>query len=375
MSKMERLKASVAQLLAVAVHEVLDVVGQAVSEYQEETARTQRENESLRRRLWELQEVVKTVSTGGPHSLSLAVSEGRSPIEQQHYEQDWNCSLREDTELTVHEEKAELIRHRRTRQRDEELRRLESDHSADSEAECEVLGLSALGSECGTQMSDTAQSIFTCRSVKNDSDVDSVHTVNIPNTLSPNTCNSGTMPSLASDEIKMEPEPPECSMSEQHAAQIPLYGCADALGNLAQDEPNQELYHSERESQGQIYLQPERSTVGKRFKFGKIIRSLSDNKKHKQYKRKEEQHICFLCGKTFSRVANLRIHQRCHTGEKPYCCVQCGRCFSQAGDLKKHKRVHTGEKPYHCIQCGKSFSRGENLKRHQKTHVGDPLLV
>lgn len=64
MSKLERLNASVAQLLAVAVHEVLDVVGQAVTEYQEETARTRRENDSLKRRLRDLQEVLKRVEGG-----------------------------------------------------------------------------------------------------------------------------------------------------------------------------------------------------------------------------------------------------------------------------------------------------------------------
>ncbi|MFT7819313.1 zinc finger and BTB domain-containing protein 14-like isoform X1, partial [Arapaima gigas] len=41
MSKIERLNARVAKLLAVAVHEVLEVVKETVSEYQEKTARTQ----------------------------------------------------------------------------------------------------------------------------------------------------------------------------------------------------------------------------------------------------------------------------------------------------------------------------------------------
>lgn len=55
MSKVERLNARVAKLLTVAVHEVLEVVRETVSEYQEKTARTQRENERLRRKVQELQ--------------------------------------------------------------------------------------------------------------------------------------------------------------------------------------------------------------------------------------------------------------------------------------------------------------------------------
>jgi cell shape-determining protein MreC len=56
MSKLERLNCRVAKLLSAAVQEVLEVVKETVSEYQDKTARTQRENESLKRRLQELQE-------------------------------------------------------------------------------------------------------------------------------------------------------------------------------------------------------------------------------------------------------------------------------------------------------------------------------
>ncbi|CAL8307919.1 unnamed protein product [Boreogadus saida] len=56
MAKLERLNARVAKLLTVAVQEVLEVVKETVSEYQDKTARTQRENESLKRRLQELQD-------------------------------------------------------------------------------------------------------------------------------------------------------------------------------------------------------------------------------------------------------------------------------------------------------------------------------
>ncbi|KAJ8284308.1 hypothetical protein COCON_G00031580 [Conger conger] len=80
MSKIERLNARVAKLLTVAVHEVLEVVRETVSEYQEKTARTQRENESLRRRLQELQDKTKRANIGA----SLPVIRGRSLIERQH---------------------------------------------------------------------------------------------------------------------------------------------------------------------------------------------------------------------------------------------------------------------------------------------------
>ncbi|KAG5831953.1 hypothetical protein ANANG_G00285950 [Anguilla anguilla] len=333
MSKMERLNASVAQLLAVAVHEVLDVVGQAVSEYQEETARTRRENDSLKRRVRELQEALRRTGGGAALPLSLSAAEGRSPAEEQHGEQEWSSGLREEAELAAEEEKGEFLRLKRSRWREEEPGRPESERSADSEAECDALGPTG-----APRTSDAPHAAFASHGLKNDVDLDSIHAACLPSKPSPGASNPATLPGLSSDEIKMESEsePPECSVVEQH-------------------------------SRG--------TAAPKRFRFGKAVRSLPDGKKHRPHKRKEEQHICFLCGKTFSRVANLRIHQRCHTGEKPYCCMQCGRCFSQAGDLKKHKRVHTGEKPYHCAHCGKSFSRGENLKRHQKTHVGDSLLV
>lgn len=56
MSKLENLNARVAKLLTQAVYEVLEAVKDTVSEYQEKTARTQRENESLKRRLQELKD-------------------------------------------------------------------------------------------------------------------------------------------------------------------------------------------------------------------------------------------------------------------------------------------------------------------------------
>lgn len=71
MSKLERLNARVAKLLTEAVHEVLEMVKETVSEYQEKTARTLRENESLKRRLQELQNKITRESTRGYKCIYL----------------------------------------------------------------------------------------------------------------------------------------------------------------------------------------------------------------------------------------------------------------------------------------------------------------
>ncbi|KAK6329186.1 hypothetical protein J4Q44_G00011640 [Coregonus suidteri] len=71
MSKIERLNARVAKLLTVAVHEVLQVVKETVSEYQENTARTQRENESLRKIVQELQDKMKSENTGAVQTVTV----------------------------------------------------------------------------------------------------------------------------------------------------------------------------------------------------------------------------------------------------------------------------------------------------------------
>lgn len=64
MTKIDRLNVRVEKLLFKAVQEVLEVVKETVSEYQEKTARTQRENQSLKRRLLELQEKIQLDSNG-----------------------------------------------------------------------------------------------------------------------------------------------------------------------------------------------------------------------------------------------------------------------------------------------------------------------
>ncbi|KAI1896352.1 hypothetical protein AGOR_G00093910 [Albula goreensis] len=107
MTKFQLLNAFLTKRLMVAVQEILEMVENTVSEYQEETARTKRENESLR---WKLREVGLETEAAFCQGDALLASRGKRLTEQQCCEKEWSSSLRQqDPELTLTEEKQELI--------------------------------------------------------------------------------------------------------------------------------------------------------------------------------------------------------------------------------------------------------------------------
>ncbi|XP_070556431.1 zinc finger protein ZFP2-like isoform X2 [Ptychodera flava] len=113
--------------------------------------------------------------------------------------------------------------------------------------------------------------------------------------------------------------------------------------------------------------------------------------------RLSKQHVCLVCGKSFTNKYRLVRHEVIHTGERPYKCEICHRKFTRKDHMERHKsRQHPngelgtpskkGRKPkvapnqedeletvtglpdFQCQLCGMVFQNKTGLNLHKKCH-------
>lgn len=88
---------------------------------------------------------------------------------------------------------------------------------------------------------------------------------------------------------------------------------------------------------------------------------------HKLYRHRTERiHECAICLKTFKQRGDLRAHVKRHQIAEPYRCDKCDFETLNEECLTKHSKLHSKNNEYVCHLCKRAFSRGNNLSRHLK---------
>nr|XP_029482010.1 zinc finger and SCAN domain-containing protein 2-like [Oncorhynchus nerka] len=365
MTKLQYLNVYLTERLMQAAEEILGVVGDTISEYQEEIARTKRENQYLKRHLI-------TPVLPAPQPIVSWVSEQQTPPEQQRCEQEWSSSLgQEDTEPTqIKEEQGEL----RTRQEVEQIQGPEADTKEDSI----IIPLCVKG-DCDqeppqpTHLLQTVENrekysllTNTTGQIKTEPDGEGyVVSLSEPTSDSPQSQPlSAVNPDCSrtqsenTESVQRDPERRPEEDTQTHSCTQ----CGAVFCELSQLKAHM-LSHTEPHSGDTSHRQILCTVCWKSFT------STSYLKVHLCSHNKEKPFHCGVCGKSFSYSGRFREHQRIHTGERPYRCHVCGKRFNRSTHLKTHLRVHTGEKPYSCPVCGKGFSQSSQIKGHLRTHT------
>ncbi|XP_013397168.1 zinc finger protein 665 [Lingula anatina] len=107
---------------------------------------------------------------------------------------------------------------------------------------------------------------------------------------------------------------------------------------------------------------------------GESFSKMAELKKHRVKLHAEDVLKCHLCGRTCPNRSALYKHILRHNKDKKFVCEECGKAFTSQSTLYHHRRgLHSSEdnKPFHCKLCLKKFNFSNSLKLHMLRHKGE----
>ncbi|PWA18531.1 hypothetical protein CCH79_00020743 [Gambusia affinis] len=347
MTKLQLLSAYLTERLTTVVKEVLDVVEDTVAQYREETARTRRENESLRRQLRDI--LLLEAETEWLRSTQAGL--GFVPAEQQPGDLKPRSVLEEpDSTLT---------------------------QSRPPPASAQLLSVPKEAPSAPTRLRPTE---LWDQPPKPDP---LRRTSPLLARLPPNPPRIPADGPAAREEPQAPPPARVKAEPEEASRESPAESANAHLESGFDYTSEEEQLSADRQDASkpgptsQETRPPDDATitaldpelVRRCLRCGEAFSHSAGLRLHLEQKRKT--YACDWCCKSFAQSADLRRHLRTHTGERPHRCTFCSKSFSQRGNLRRHLRIHTGERPYSCPFCCRTFSDGDTMKKHKRTHSGE----
>ncbi|TDH03457.1 hypothetical protein EPR50_G00164350 [Perca flavescens] len=375
MTKLELLNAYLTERLTVVVKEILGVVEDTVTEYREETARTKRENESLRSQLRDilLLEAETEWLRSTQSSLGLASPElGPCDPEPRPCPEEPDSTLNQPRHPAASAAQPAISLQLLAPQRDvSPAPLLLPGDQKPAEAWEPALKPDAPAEAFG-----------------NASPLPSHSSLNPPCASAPKI--HIKVPALSEEPrapapaalVKSEPEEyivserdsgtdsltaPGATQTQPSVRNRTVVVRADRHEARRNSKPPQEIVPADAAAAAVAGYVPE--LVHRCPRCGEAFGHAGSLRLHLEQKRKT--YACDWCCKSFAQSADLRRHLRTHTGERPHRCTFCSKSFSQRGNLRRHLRIHTGERPYSCPHCCRTFSDGDTMKKHKRTHSGE----